>query len=121
MTREGQLREAPPRLLGGPRPDPGDAPGQRRRDLYRSIIIVADEAERRIAEASRDAYGERLKAAGYGEITTEIVDAANNPFFYAEDYHQQYLAKNPGGYCPNHATGVKLPDGWAVTPLQYVD
>ena len=88
---------------------------------YRSIIVVADEAERRMAEASRDAYAERLKTAGYGDITTEIVDAASAPFYYAEDYHQQYLAKNPGGYCPNHATGVTLPDDFVVTPLQYVD
>ena len=88
---------------------------------YRSVIIVANDEERRIAEASRAAYGERLKAAGYGEITTEIVDAASNPFYYAEDYHQQYLAKNPRGYCPNHATGVKLLDDFVVTPLQYVD
>ncbi len=90
---------------------------------YRSMILVGNDAERRIAEASRDAYAERLKAAGYGEITTEIIDAASTPFYYAEDYHQQYLAKNtgPGAYCPNHATGVKLPDGWAITLLQYVD
>jgi peptide-methionine (S)-S-oxide reductase len=66
-------------------------------------------------------YQERLSAAGYGEITTEILDAAAHPFYFAEDYHQQYLAKNPGGYCPNHSTGVKLPDDFAVTPLQYVD
>ena len=54
-------------------------------------------------------------------IKTEIVDAASTPFYYAEDYHQQYLDKNPRGYCPNHATGVKLPDDFVVTPLQYVD
>jgi peptide-methionine (S)-S-oxide reductase len=88
---------------------------------YRSIILVGNDAERRIAEASRDAYAERLKAAGYGPITTEIVDAESTPFYYAEDYHQQYLAKNPRGYCPNHSTGVKLPDDFVVTPLQYVD
>ena len=88
---------------------------------YRSLIVVADAAERRIAEASRDAYAERLHAAGFGDITTEIVDASSNPFYYAEDYHQQYLAKNPHGYCPNHSTGVKLPDDFVVTPLQYVD
>ena len=89
---------------------------------YRSIIVVNDDAERRIAEASRDAYAERLKAAGYGPITTEIVAAASAPFYYAEDYHQQYLAKNrgPGAYCPDHRTGVKFPDV-KVTPLQYVD
>ena len=65
-------------------------------------------------------YQERLTAAGYGAITTEIDDSAD-PFYYAEDYHQQYLDKNPNGYCPNHATGVKLPDDFVVTPLQYVD
>ena len=58
---------------------------------------------------------------GYGTITTEIVDAAAYPFYYAEDYHQQYLDKNPRGYCPNHSTGVKLPADFVVTPLQYVD
>ncbi len=86
---------------------------------YRSLIVVGDQQERRIAETSRDAYAEGLRAAGFGPITTEIVDAV--PFYYAEDYHQQYLDKNPGGYCPNHATGVKLPDDFVVTPLQYVD
>ena len=86
---------------------------------YRSIILAADADQRRAAEASRDAYQERLSAAGYGPITTEIVDAG--PFYYAEDYHQEYLDKNPRGYCPNHSTGVKLPEDFAVTPLQYVD
>ena len=86
---------------------------------YRSIIEVADDEERRIAEATRDAYQVRLTAAGYGKITTEIVD--RSPFYYAEEYHQQYLAKNPHGYCPNHQTGVTLPADFAVTPLQYVD
>ncbi len=86
---------------------------------YRSIILVADADQRRAAEASRDAYQERLSAAGYGPITTEIVDA--RPFYYAEDYHQQYLDKVPNGYCPNHATGVTLPADFKVTPLQYVD
>ncbi len=60
---------------------------------YRSIVMVSSPAERLAAEASRDAYAERLRAAGYGAITTEIADGG--PFFYAEDYHQQYLAKNP--------------------------
>jgi len=86
---------------------------------YRSAIYVADDEQRRAAEASREAYQERLSAAGFGAITTEITDAG--PFYYAEDYHQQYLAKNPRGYCPNHATGVNLPDDFVVTPLQYVD
>jgi peptide-methionine (S)-S-oxide reductase len=76
---------------------------------YRSAIYVADEAQRKAAEASRDLYQDELRRAGYGEITTEIVDAG--PFFYAEDYHQQYLAKNPFGYCPDHSTGVSCPVG----------
>ena len=86
---------------------------------YRSIILVADTEQRATAEASRAMYQERLSAARYGVITTEIADLG--PFYYAEDYHQQYLDKNPRGYCPIHATGVKLPDGFVVTPLQYVD
>jgi peptide-methionine (S)-S-oxide reductase len=86
---------------------------------YRSIILVADADQRTAAEASRDAYQEQLSASGYGPITTEIVDAG--PFYYAEDYHQQYLDKVPNGYCPNHATGVKLPGDFVVKPLQYVD
>jgi peptide-methionine (S)-S-oxide reductase len=87
---------------------------------YRSIILVADAEQRAAAEASRNAYQERLTAAGYGTIATEIVEASAYPFYYAEDYHQQYLDKNPRGYCPNHSTGVKLPDDFVVTPLQYV-
>ncbi len=76
---------------------------------YRSAIYVDDEAQRAAAEASKAAFGERLRAAGYGEITTEIADAG--PFYYAEDYHQQYLAKNPGGYCGLGGTGVSCPVG----------
>lgn len=71
---------------------------------YRSAIYAADEAQLRAAEASRDAYQARLTAAGYGNITTEIRLAP--PFYYAEDAHQQYLAKNPGGYCGLGGTGV---------------
>jgi peptide-methionine (S)-S-oxide reductase len=85
---------------------------------YRSIIFAADDEQRRLAEASRDKYQAQLTAAGYGKVTTEIVDAG--PFYYAEDYHQQYLDKNPRGYCPDHRTGVKFPDV-KVTPLQYVE
>ncbi|HVM20545.1 MAG TPA: peptide-methionine (S)-S-oxide reductase MsrA [Egibacteraceae bacterium] len=66
---------------------------------YRSAIYTFDEAQRVAAEASRDRYQAQLRDAGYGAISTEIADAG--AFFYAEDYHQQYLAKNPGGYC-NH-------------------
>jgi peptide-methionine (S)-S-oxide reductase len=86
---------------------------------YRSIILTADDEQRRVAEASRDAYQAKLSAAGFGKIATEIVPAG--PFYYAEESHQQYLDKVPNGYCPNHATGVKLPDDFVVTPLQYVD
>ena len=86
---------------------------------YRSIILTTDDEQQRVAEASRDAFQANLSKAGYGRITTEIVPAG--PFYYAEDYHQQYLDKNPRGYCPIHATGVKLPDDFKVTPLQFVD
>ena len=103
------LRAAPQDLLGGPRPDPGHAPGQRRRHAVPLDHHVADDEQRAAAEASADAYQDSLAKAGYGTITTEIVEPAG-PFYYAEDYHQQYLDKNPRGYCPNHSTGVKLPD-----------
>jgi peptide-methionine (S)-S-oxide reductase len=86
---------------------------------YRSIILTIGEEQARLAEASRDAYQERLSAAGFGQITTEIRPI--DRFFFAEDYHQQYLDKVPNGYCPNHSTGVTLPDDFVVTPLQYVD
>jgi len=76
---------------------------------YRSAIYVADEAQRATAEASRAMYQEKLRAAGYGQITTDILPAG--PFYYAEDYHQQYLAKNPMGYCPDNSTGVSCPVG----------
>jgi peptide-methionine (S)-S-oxide reductase len=86
---------------------------------YRSVIFVHSPEQRAAAERSREMYQRELTAAGYGEITTEILDAADWPFFFAEDYHQQYLVKVPNGYCPNHSTGVKLPD-IEVTPLQYI-
>jgi peptide-methionine (S)-S-oxide reductase len=86
---------------------------------YRSLILVEDEEQRRAAEASRAMYAKQLENAGFGEVTTEIVDAG--PFYFAEDYHQQYLAKVPNGYCPNNSTGVKLPEDFTVTPLEYVD
>jgi peptide-methionine (S)-S-oxide reductase len=76
---------------------------------YRSGIYVGSEAQRNAAEASRDRYQAELTAARHGNITTEIVDAG--PFFYAEDYHQQYLAKNPSGYCGIGGTGVSCPIG----------
>jgi len=76
---------------------------------YRSAIYVASPEQRRLAEASRAAYEAQLRKAGYGPITTEIVDAPE--FYYAEDYHQQYLAKTPGGYCGLGGTGVACPTG----------
>jgi peptide-methionine (S)-S-oxide reductase len=76
---------------------------------YRSGIYVANDAQRTAAERSRDAYQQRLTAARYGPITTEILPAGE--FYYAEDYHQQYLAKNPGGYCGLGGTGVTCPVG----------
>jgi len=78
---------------------------------YRSGIYYFDEAQQRAAERTRDAFQGRLKASGYGAITTEIVPAPD--FYYAEDYHQQYLHKNPGGYCGLGGTGVACPVGLA--------
>src|SRR5205807_5785953 len=78
---------------------------------YRSAIYTYSDAQRAAAEASRDRYQERLRAEGYGEITTEIGDAP--PFYYAEDYHQQYLHKVPNGYCGVGGTGVSCPVGIA--------
>jgi peptide-methionine (S)-S-oxide reductase len=76
---------------------------------YRSAVYWAGEAQRAAAEASRDAYEKMLHEAGYGEITTELAEAG--PFYYAEPYHQQYLAKNPNGYCGLGGTGVACPVG----------
>jgi peptide-methionine (S)-S-oxide reductase len=76
---------------------------------YRSAIYVYSPEQKKLAEASRAAFQKRLQAAGHGEITTQIQDAP--PFYYAEDYHQQYLGKNPGGYCGLGGTGVSCPIG----------
>jgi peptide-methionine (S)-S-oxide reductase len=76
---------------------------------YRSAIYAYDDAQRAAAEASRKAYQGRLREAGYGAITTEIAPAGE--FYFAEDYHQQYLAKNPDGYCGVGGTGVVCPVG----------
>lgn len=77
---------------------------------YRSAIYCHTQAQYRAALASRDVYHQRLRDAGFGDITTEIVFPAP-PFHFAEDYHQQYLAKNPGGYCGIGGTGVSCPVG----------
>jgi len=76
---------------------------------YRSMILYLNEDQRAAAEASRDAYQAALTAAGQGTITTEIAPAG--PYYFAEDYHQGYLAKNPGGYCGIGGTGVTCPIG----------
>jgi peptide-methionine (S)-S-oxide reductase len=79
---------------------------------YRSTVYVTSEAQRAAAEASRAMFQERLAASGYGEITTEIDSSdVDRGFFYAEPYHQQYLAKNPNGYCGIGGTGVSCPIG----------
>jgi peptide-methionine (S)-S-oxide reductase len=80
---------------------------------YRSGIYVYSPEQRRLAEASRDVFQRKLMEARYGPITTEILDAPT--FYFAEDYHQQYLAKNPGGYCGLGGTGVSCPIGIAQT------
>jgi len=80
---------------------------------YRSAIYTYSAAQKEAAERTRAAYESALKKAGYGAITTEI--AAAGPFYYAEEYHQQYLAKNPGGYCGLGGTSVSCPVGVVVS------
>lgn len=90
-------------------PTQGMRQGNDRGTQYRSGIYVFDDEQLQLAEASRDNFQRQLAKAGFGEITTEILPAP--PFYYAEDYHQQYLAKNPGGYCGLGGTGVSCPVG----------
>jgi peptide-methionine (S)-S-oxide reductase len=92
-------------------PTQGMRQGSDRGTQYRSLIQVSDELQRKAAEASRDSYQAELAAAGFPPITTEITDATE--FWYAEDYHQQYLHKNPMGYCGLGGTGVSCPVGSA--------
>lgn len=80
---------------------------------YRSAIYTTSPAQKAAAEEARAAYSEKLRAAGYGPVTTEIREAPE--FYYAEDYHQQYLAKNPNGYCGLGGTGVSCPIGVGVS------
>jgi peptide-methionine (S)-S-oxide reductase len=84
---------------------------------YRSAIYCTDRAQQAEAEATRDAFQQRLATAGYGAITTEIALAPT--FYFAEDYHQQYLAKNPGGYCGLGGTGVACPVGVGGEPVTH--
>jgi peptide-methionine (S)-S-oxide reductase len=93
-------------------PTQGMRQGNDRGTQYRSAIYVADADELARAEVSRAMYQEQLTAAGFAPITTEI--ALAGPFFFAEGYHQQYLDKNPNGYCPDHGTGVACPIGVGV-------
>jgi peptide-methionine (S)-S-oxide reductase len=106
-------------------PTQGMRQGNDRGTQYRSAIYVTDADEVARAEASRDTYQQQLTAAGYGRITTQIEQAG--PFSFAEEYHQQYLDKNPNGYCPDHGTGVACPiglgvnaDGDSGTPITFL-
>ncbi|WP_028475983.1 peptide-methionine (S)-S-oxide reductase MsrA [Nocardia sp. CNY236] len=91
-------------------PTQGMRQGNDRGTQYRSAVFTLDAEQADLARSSADVYGKRLAEAGYGAITTQIVALPTlSAFFYAEGYHQQYLAKNPGGYCPVHATGVSCP------------
>lgn len=80
---------------------------------YRSAVYTVGDRQQRLAEESRDRFQAELTAAGYGKITTEITPAPD--FYYAEEYHQQYLARNPGGYCGLGGTGVPCPSGIVET------
>ena len=100
-------------LLGEPRSDAGHAPGQRRRDAVPVGDLLLRSGAARGGRAVAAMFQPRLTSSGFGEITTEIEAAPT--FFYAEDYHQQYLAKNPGGYCGIGGTGVSCPIGVART------
>ncbi len=83
---------------------------------YRSAIFPQTAGQRAAAIASRDRYQAELSASGLGEITTEISGPPAPEFYFAEEYHQQYLSKNPNGYCPDHGTGVSCPVGVGVAP-----
>ena len=93
-------------------PTQGMRQGNDRGTQYRSGIYVSGEAQREAAEASKAAFEPKLRAAGYGPVTTEIRDAPE--YYFAEGYHQQYLSKNPGGYCGVGGTGVSCPIGTGV-------
>jgi peptide-methionine (S)-S-oxide reductase len=90
-------------------PTQGMRQGNDQGTQYRSAIYTVDEAQRAAADASRERFQQELAKGGFGEITTEIAEAG--PFYYAEPYHQQYLAKNPNGYCGLGGTGVACPVG----------
>jgi peptide-methionine (S)-S-oxide reductase len=77
---------------------------------YRTVIFYTDEEQKRLAEMTRAAYEKILRSHGHGRIATQILPASEHPFYFAEDYHQQYLAKNPGGYCGLGGTGLYNPE-----------
>lgn len=87
-------------------PTQGMRQGNDQGSQYRSVILTTSEEQQAEAVASRDAYQKVMTKAGYGDITTSVLPLSQ--YFYAEDYHQQYLVKNPYGYCPIHATGVRF-------------
>jgi len=103
-------------------PTQGMRQGNDRGTQYRSAVYAHSDAQRAAAESSREAYQAELSRAGFGPITTEITDAPT--YYFAEAYHQQYLDKNPSGYCPDHSTGVACPVGLGVRasaePMQQV-
>ena len=103
-------------------PTQGMRQGNDRGTQYRSAIYTHSDAQRAAAEASKEAYQAELSRSGFGTITTEIAEAPT--YYFAEAYHQQYLDKNPNGYCPDHSTGVACPVGLGVTaaaePMQQV-
>src|SRR5690242_21851109 len=105
ITLDGVLRL----FWEGHDPTQGMRQGNDRGTQYRSAVYWADDGQRAAAEATRDMFQAELARSGYGEITTEIAEAG--PFYYAEPYHQQYLAKNPNGYCGLGGTGVACPVG----------
>lgn len=104
------------RFWEGHDPTQGFRQGNDRGTQYRSAIYTHSPAQAATAEASRDAYQQVLKSSGHGDITTEILPADDTrPFYPAEGYHQQYLDKNPGGYCGIGGTGVSCPVGLTST------
>jgi peptide-methionine (S)-S-oxide reductase len=107
------LNEILRRFFEGHDPTQGMRQGNDAGTQYRSAIYVTTPEQRDAALATRDAYQAALRERGLGEITTEIAEAG--PFYYAEEYHQQYLHKNPGGYCGIGGTGVSCPIGTGVT------
>jgi peptide-methionine (S)-S-oxide reductase len=116
-TAQTSLREMLKLFWEGHDPTQGMRQGNDVGSQYRSAIYWRDETQRLAAEETREAYQRMLTQAGHGEITTEIaqLDDEAHQFYYAEDYHQQYLAKNPAGYCGLGGTGVSCPVGLAAS------